>query len=42
MTDYIFDDSNIQWHKLEGIDHLGYSILDIDAEYKIVDVLFKL
>ena len=42
MTDYIFDDSNIQWHKLEGIEHLGYSILDIDTENKIVDVLFKL
>lgn len=42
MTIYNFDDSNIQWSKLEGIEYLAYSILDIDVKNKIVDVLFKL
>lgn len=42
MTPYKFDDSNIQWSKLEGIEHLGYSILDVDVKNKIVDVIFKL
>ena len=42
MTAYNFDDSNIQWSTLEGIEHLAYSILDIDEKNKIVDVLFKL
>ncbi len=42
MATYNFDDSNIQWHKLGDIEHLGYSILDIDAENRIVDVIFKL
>ncbi len=42
MTAYNFDDSNIQWSNLEGIEHLAYAILDIDEKNKIVDVLFKL
>ncbi len=42
MTTNKFDDSNIQWSKLEGIEHLSYSILDIDVTNKIVDVIFKL
>jgi quercetin dioxygenase-like cupin family protein len=42
MTTYNFDDSNIQWHKLEGIEYLAYSILNINEKDKIVDVIFKL
>ena len=42
MTTYTFDDSSIQWHKLGDIEHLSYSILDIDTMNKIVDVIFKL
>ncbi len=42
MTSYNFDDSNIHWHTLENIEHLSYSILNIDETNKIVDVLFKL
>jgi hypothetical protein len=41
MTSYNFDDSNIQWHKLGDFEHFVYSILDIDRENHIADVLFK-
>ena len=41
MTTYNFDDHNIRWNTLEGIEHLAYSILDIDENNKIIDVLFK-
>ena len=41
MTIYAFDDRNIRWHALEGIEHLHYSVLDIDESNKIIDVLFK-
>jgi len=41
MANYLFDDANINWQTLEGFEHLHYSILDIDEQNKIVDVLFK-
>jgi len=41
MATYSFDDRNIRWNKIAGIDHLLYSILDIDEKNKIIDVLFK-
>ncbi|MDD5277665.1 MAG: regulator [Methylovulum sp.] len=41
MTTYNFDDRNIHWNRLDGIDHLLYSIFDIDEKNKIIDVLFK-
>ena len=41
MAAYNFDDRNIYWNKLEGIEHLLYSILDIDEKNKIIDVIFK-
>jgi quercetin dioxygenase-like cupin family protein len=41
MALYNFDDSNIHWNKLGDFEHLVYSILDIDEENKIADVLFK-
>lgn len=41
MPKHFFDDSHIQWQTLPGLDHLQYSILDIDESNKIVDVLFK-
>lgn len=41
MATYNFDDRNIRWNKLEGIEHLLYLILDIDEKNKIIDVLFK-
>ena len=41
MTSYIFDDRNIDWQKLGDYKHIVYSVLDIDMENKIVDVIFK-
>jgi hypothetical protein len=38
---YKFDDSNITWHTLEGIENLEYHICAVDEERKIVDILFK-
>jgi hypothetical protein len=36
-----FDQSNIKWNTLEGIDHLWYHVLSVDWELKVVDVLLK-
>jgi hypothetical protein len=41
MPPFNFDDRNIRWNKLEGIEHLLYSIFEVDEKNKIVDVLFK-
>lgn len=41
MASYNFDDRNIHWNRLEGFEHLVYSVLDIDEQNKIADVLFK-
>lgn len=41
MANYLFDDTNINWQTLESFEHLHYSILDIDEQLNIVDVLFK-
>ena len=41
MTAYLFDDSYIHWFKLGDFEHIQYSVLDIDIDNKIVDVLFK-
>lgn len=37
----MFDDSNIRWNTIEGIDDVWYHILDIDDVNRIVDILFK-
>lgn len=36
-----FDESNITWYTIEGIDHAWYHVLDVDLERRQVDVLFK-
>ena len=36
-----FDQSNIKWNTLEGIDHLWYHVLNVDRDLKVVDVLLK-
>jgi hypothetical protein len=41
MQTYQFDDHNIRWNKLGDFKYLLYSILDIDENNKIIDVLFK-
>jgi len=39
--DYRFDERNITWHTLEGIDNLHYHVYAVDEEMKIVDIMFK-
>lgn len=41
MTNYLFDDTNIKWQTLGEFEHLLYSILDIDEQNQIIDMLFK-
>ena len=41
MAAYLFDDSNTHWYKLGDFEHIQYSVLDIDRDNKIVDVIFK-
>jgi quercetin dioxygenase-like cupin family protein len=41
MNLHAFDESHIRWNKLGEFEHLLYSILDINEELKIIDVLFK-
>jgi quercetin dioxygenase-like cupin family protein len=37
----MFNDANINWQTLGNFEHLRYSILNIDEQNKIVDVIFK-
>jgi hypothetical protein len=41
MTSYLFDDANIKWQSIGEIEHLHYSILEVDEQDRIIDVLFK-
>ena len=41
MTRTGFDDRNVTWYSLEGIDHVWYHVLKVDPEAKIVDLLLK-
>lgn len=41
MALYQFDDRHIHWHKLGNFEHFVYSILDVDRDNNIVDVIFK-
>ncbi len=41
MNIHSFDDRQIAWQTLAGFEHLQYSILDIDPQQLIIDVLFK-
>ena len=41
MATHSFDDRNISWQTLEGIEHLHYWILGIDETAKIADVIFR-
>lgn len=36
-----FDDRNICWYALEGIEDVHYHILEVDEKNRIVDILFK-
>ena len=41
MTSHLFNDANIKWQTLGDFEHLLYSILNIDEQNKIIDVIFK-
>lgn len=41
MTSYLFDDANIKWQNFGEFEHLLYSILEVDEQNRIIDVLFK-
>ncbi|MBI2803287.1 MAG: regulator [Gammaproteobacteria bacterium] len=41
MSAFNFDDRNISWQKLGDLEHLRFSILDVDEKNNIADVLFK-
>ncbi len=41
MTVPTFDDRYIQWQRLGDIEHLEFSVLDVDETNSIADVLFK-
>ncbi len=36
-----FDQTNIKWNTLEGIDHVWYHVLKVDPAEKVVDLLLK-
>lgn len=36
-----FDQSNIKWNMLEGIEHVWYHVLKVDPKAKVVDLLLK-
>lgn len=42
MSHFLFNDSHIHWQTLDNLEYLQYSILDIDEQQYIADVLFKL
>jgi hypothetical protein len=41
MAHSLFDSADIPWQTLEGFDHFHYSILNIDRQNQIIDVIFK-
>lgn len=41
MMSYRFDDRHIRWQPLGDFEHFVYSILDIDRDNKIIDLLIK-
>jgi hypothetical protein len=41
MPNFAFDDRNIDWKRLIGADHLWLTVLDVDDDCGIVQVLYK-
>jgi hypothetical protein len=41
MTNHLFDNAGIKWQTLGDYRHFLYSILNIDQQNKIIDVIFK-
>jgi 2,4'-dihydroxyacetophenone dioxygenase len=38
---HLFDQSNVEWRTVEGVDHLWYYVCDVDEVNQSVDILFK-
>jgi quercetin dioxygenase-like cupin family protein len=38
---YAFDDRNVRWCKLEGLEHVELAVFDVDEKRKLVDLLVK-
>ncbi len=36
-----FDERNIEWRTIDGLEHIAYYIYDVDEKGRIVDLLFK-
>lgn len=41
MSEFVFDDRNIRWKSIDGIEHLSLSVLDADEKNGVIHVLFK-
>jgi hypothetical protein len=41
VNQFVFDDRNIRWKSLDGIEHLSLSVLDADEKNGVIHVLFK-
>jgi hypothetical protein len=41
MATYSFDDSNIKWNRHPDLEHLEFTILNVDEKNYILDILFK-
>ncbi|WP_363352050.1 regulator [Methylocystis echinoides] len=41
MRAFAFDDHNICWKQIDGIDHLSLSVLDMDDKHGVMHVVFK-
>jgi quercetin dioxygenase-like cupin family protein len=40
-TPYAFDDSNIKWYPLGDIEHMSFSLLDVDLESEVINFIVK-
>lgn len=37
-----FNDADVTWQQLPNAEHLWFTILDVDEEYKVIDIIFKM
>ncbi|MEM7543192.1 MAG: regulator [Pseudomonadota bacterium] len=40
-TQFAFDESNVSWHPFAGLDHLEFTLCNLDEERQIADLLVK-
>lgn len=41
MSQFIFDDKSIKWQRLADLEHFLVSVLDVDENNQVIDVLVK-